>query len=296
MWQVSVSTTAAAEDATACLLERFFKLQASVYCDEATGARTVQLYPARLAGGASAVRAKLRAELRRLRGFGIGSRAARIAIKRLPARNWAQSWKRHFTPIEIGGALLIKPRWSHRKARPGQHVVILNPGMSFGTGHHATTLFCLEQLAQCRIPGQKQSFLDIGTGSGILAIAAAKLGYAPVEAFDNDPVAVRVSRANVRRNRCRHRLWPVQKDLSNIKSSGRRRHDVICANLAHDLLILHASTIRERLKPGGILIVAGTLRRQFGEVAKILRRFNLTLQVKRSDILWTSGQFVLRWP
>jgi ribosomal protein L11 methyltransferase len=296
MWQVSVLTTAEGEEAVAGLLERFFRLQASIYCDGATGRRTVTVYPGRLAQPTPAVRARLRGALRGLRDFGPDFGPGRLTFKPLRRENWAQSWKRHFKPIKVGGVLLIKPPWSRRKPRAGQYAVILNPGMSFGTGHHQTTLFCLQQLVRCRRAGQKQSFLDIGTGSGILAIAAAKLGYAPVEAFDNDPVAVRVSRQNVGKNRARDKVWPQQKDLARLKSKGARRHDVICANLARELLISEASTICARLKPGGKLIVAGTLRRQFDEVEKNLRQFGLTLEVRKSDISWTSGQFVRRWP
>jgi ribosomal protein L11 methyltransferase len=293
VWQVSISTTAEAEEAVACLLERDFQKPVAVYCDEATGARRVTLYLERLPRPARAVRARLRGALRQLQDCGLDFGAGKITVKPLPRENWAESWKRHFKPIDIGGWLLIKPGWSRRRPRPGQRVVILDPGLSFGTGHHPTTLFCLQQLARCRRPGEKQSFLDIGTGSGILAIAAAKLGYTSVEAFDHDPVAIRVSRQNVKKNRVRHRLWPQRKDLSKLKSKNVKTYDIICANLARDLLVNEASKICARLKPGGKLIVAGILRRQFREVRKILRRFNLTLQVTMSDICWQSGQFVL---
>ena len=138
--------------------------------------------------------------------------------------------------------------------------------------------------------------MDIGTGSGILAIAAAKLGYSSIDAFDHDPAAIRVSRQNVKKNHVRHRLWPRRQDLTTLKNSHNknpRRYDIICANLARDLLVNQASKICARLNPGGKLIVAGILRRQFGEVRKTLRRFNLTLQVSMNDKYWQSGQFVL---
>jgi len=294
MWQVSVRASAEAEEAVACLLERLFRSPATVYCDEATGARTATVYPKRLPQTASAARSQLLAELARLRECGLEMETGRVSIKLLRERNWAQSWKRHFKPIDIDRELLIKPPWSNRRARRGQAVVILNPGLSFGTGQHPTTLFCLQRLVRCRRPGQAQSLLDIGTGSGILAIAAAKLGYSPVEAFDNDPVAVRISRQNSRRNRVFNKVRPMQKDLTRMLKKRARQFDVICANLVHDLLISEASQICGRLKTGGILIVAGLLRRQFGPLAKVLRRFNLTLRERRADKLWMSGEFVLR--
>ena len=296
MWQVSISTTAQAEEAVACLLERAFQKPASVYCDEATGARNITIYPQRLPRPVQALRAHLRGALRQLQDCGLDFGTGKITVKPLPRRNWAESWKRHFKPVEIGRFLLIKPAWSRRRPRHGQRVVILDPGLSFGTGHHPTTFFCLQQLARCRRPGQKQSFLDIGTGSGILAIAAAKLGYSLIEAFDHDPAAIRVSRQNVKKNHVQHRFWPRRQDLTTLKNSNRknpRRYDIICANLARDLLVNQASKICARLNPGGKLIVAGLLRREFGEVRKTLRRFNLTLQVSMNDNYWKSGQFVL---
>jgi ribosomal protein L11 methyltransferase len=293
VWQVSISTTGEAEEAVACLLERVFQKPPSVYCDEATGARKVAVYPERLRGTARTVRADLRGALRQLQDCGLDFWPGRITVKPLRRENWAESWKRHFKPIEIGSFLLIKPGWSKRRPRKGQRVMILDPGLSFGTGHHPTTLFCLQQLARCRRPGEKQSFLDIGTGSGILAIAAAKLGYSSIEAFDHDPAAIRVSRQNVKRNRVQHCVWPQQKDLSKLKSRNVKTCDVICANLARDLVIGESSKIVSRLKPGGKLIVAGILRHQFREVQKNLRRFNLTLQVEMTDKCWHSGQFVL---
>jgi len=195
--------------------------------------------------------------------------------------------------MEIGGALLIKPGWSRRRARPGQRVVRLDPGLSFGTGHHATTCFCLEQLAACRRRGAGQSFLDIGTGTGILAIAAAKLGYSPVEAFDLDPDAIRVSRANARRNRVEDRVRPRRGDLRRLAARSARRWDVICANLTAELLAGQAEKIRARLQPGGQLIVAGMLRSEFCEIRDKFFSFGLTLAQNEVKEEWHSGRFEL---
>ena len=206
MWQVSILTGAEGEEAVSQLLERAFHEAPAVFRNEKNGAIVVTSYVRRLPGSRRALAAALRQGLDGLRQFGLDARPARLTIRPLARENWAESWKRHFQPIEVRGQLLVKPSWSRRRARPGQRVVILDPGLSFGTGHHPTTLFCLEQLARCRQPGQPQSFLDIGAGSGILAIAAAKLGYSPVVAFDCDPEAVRVCRQNVKTNKVRVRL------------------------------------------------------------------------------------------
>lgn len=288
MWQVSITTTSSSvkEEVVALLLEQTFQAPAVIYDDARTGKQTVTVYPSSLAATPPQARARLRRALSR-----ISTDPAKISINNLPRENWAESWKRHFKPMEIGGALLIKPGWSRRRPRPGQRVILLDPGLSFGTGHHATTSFCLAQLAACRRPRVRQSFLDIGTGSGILAIAAAKLGYSPVQAFDFDPESIRVSRANARRNRVQHRVRPVRHDLTRLSVRSPRRWDIICANLTADLLLSQAEKICARLKPGGHLIIAGVLRSEFRQICDKFVKFQLTLADNKVEEDWHSGRF-----
>lgn len=293
MWQVSITAAAETEEAVASLLERQFQKPVSVYWHEPTGRSTATVYLSKLPASGASLRAGLRRALREIAACGLNTRRAKIVVKPLPSENWAHSWKRHFKPIAIGRALLIKPGWSRRRPRPGQQVVVLDPGLSFGTGHHPTTLFCLRRIARCRDVSRRQSLLDIGSGSGILAIAAAKLGYAPVAAFDFDPVAVRVSRQNVKKNNVGHVVRPRRQDLTRLARGKARQYDVVCANLTADLLVSEAAAICARVKPGGRLIVAGVRDSQFAGVQKILQKFRLTLEAKLSDKKWRSGQFVL---
>jgi len=291
LWQVSIGATAESEEAVAGLLERTFGLASSVYRSEETGEVVVTVYPEGLPAPPAVLRAGLEKSLNGLRELKLALGQARLEIKPLRRENWAESWKRHFRPIEIGRRLLLKPGWSRRRARAGQRVVVLDPGLSFGTGQHPTTLFCLRQITRLRRPGTEQSLLDIGCGSGILAIAAAKLGYCPVLALDNDPEAVRASRRNIQRNRAR--VMARRADLTRQPLHPRRRYDVICANLISDLLISEAERIRNRLKPGGKLVTAGILHREFSELEKNLHGFDLTLERSRVDKEWKSGQFAL---
>jgi ribosomal protein L11 methyltransferase len=291
LWQVSIGTTVEGEEAVADLLDRTFHLPPSVYRSEKTGEVVVCVYPDELPGPQRALRATLKDALARMRVLRLDVGEGRLTIKPLRRENWAESWKRHFQPIEIGGSLIIKPSWSRRRARPGQHVVILDPGLSFGTGHHPTTLFCLQELVRFRRRGARQSFLDIGTGSGILAISASKLGYRPVVAFDFDPEAVRASRQNIKRNRARVAMRRA--DLTRLPRFPGRRYDLICANLISDLLATEAERIRNLLKPGGKLVAAGILKSEFPKLEKKLHEFNLTLEKTWAKKEWKSGRFAL---
>lgn len=290
LWQVSILTSAQGEEPVGALLEQTFGVPPSIYWSEKTGAVSVSVFPEILPRPHTALRSFLGNALADLQRLGIDLGPAKLTIKLLRRENWAESWKRHFRPIEIGRQLLIKPSWSRRKAKAGQRSVILDPGLSFGTGHHPTTLFCLQQIASFRHGGD-QSFLDIGSGSGILAIAAAKLGYSPVVAFDNDPESLRTGRSNIQRNKARVAFRLA--DLTQLPQRPRRRYDLICANLISDLLLSEAEKIRYMLKPGGNLVVAGILHRQFPEIEKRLHGFNLTLVKSSANKEWKSGRFAL---
>jgi ribosomal protein L11 methyltransferase len=292
LWQVSVRTTAEAEEAVAAWLEKLFTQPASVYCDEKTKVSTVSIYCSTRPAWPQASHRAVLAGLRQIKAAGLNIGSGRMAVKKLPRENWAESWKRHFKPIEIGDRLLVKPSWSRRRARKGQAEVVLDPGLSFGTGQHPTTAFCLRQLVCCRKRGQPQCFLDIGTGSGILAIAAAKLGFAPVVAFDYDREAVRVARENARQNRVLKRLRLYRADLKELPVQGGKKFDLICANLLSPLLIGERKRLVNRLRRGGVLVLAGILRREFAEVRQACESLGLILVASRSENEWRSGAFV----
>jgi ribosomal protein L11 methyltransferase len=288
LWKISVVTTAEAEEAVLELLASLFSQPASSYTDVESGGLTVSVY---LARRPLRFRTALRQGLARVKRCGLKVGAGTISIRRLARQDWAESWKRHFRPIQIGGALRIRPGWSRRRPRRGQAEVVLDPGLSFGTGQHPTTGFCLRQLVSRRRSGVRQSFLDIGTGSGILAIAAAKLGYAPVEAFDFDPDAIRAASANARRNRVRDRVRLYQADLTRLAWQSRKRFDLVCANLISTLLVEERDRILARLKPGGRLVLAGILKAEFPHIEEAYRRAGFRLVTSRVGNEWRSGAF-----
>ena len=276
------------------LLLRLCGQTPSIYFDNETGETTVSAYLEKPAQWSAASRAELQAGLRMLTECGLDIGPGEISASKVRRENWAESWKRHFKALEIGDALLLKPSWVKQKPRKGQVVVVLDPGLSFGTGHHATTGFCLKKLVAARKAGSKQSFLDIGTGSGILAIAAAKLGYSPVRCFDFDPESVRVAKANAAQNGVAHVVKPVRRDLTKLPPASAMRYHVVCANLIYDLLIAERDCILNRLRPDGVLVLAGILQTQFAKVERAYRQAGLKLIATEVEKEWQSGAFVRR--
>ena len=276
LFKVSVPVEPDMEEATVELFQEMFQTPACVETDLESNTTHVSVYLEKPPS-----RAKLRAAL------------PGCSIRKLRPQNWAESWKRHFKPIDIGSALLIKPSWSRRKPKRDQAVVVLDPGLSFGTGQHPTTRFCLDEIVAFHAPEKQQSFLDIGTGSGILAIAAAKLGYAPVEAFDFDPDAVRIARANILQNDVARKIRLSRKDVSALPA-GAKKYDLICANLISDLLVAQRNRLVSRLRPGGRLVLAGILKLQFSDVQKAYEKAGLRLVASRIQGEWRSGAFELQ--
>ena len=256
-----------------------------------TGRSTVTVYLPNKPAKPRKIRQTLLAGLKEIRRCGLKTGSGRVALVKMRGEDWAESWKRHFRPIEIGDRLLIKPSWSKRRARKNQAVVVLDPGLSFGTGQHPTTEFCLQELARGGSFGAHRSFLDIGTGSGILAIAAAKLGYAPVHAFDFDPEAVRVARANARANGVQKRLRISRGDVAKLQNRPARRYDLICANLISTLLISERKRIVNRLQRDGTLVLAGILKSEFSRIREAFAKSGLKLAASNTRNEWRSGSF-----
>lgn len=214
----------------------------------------------------------------------------RFHLGRLKHENWAETWKSHFKELRFGSGLRIRPSWSKKKAKPGEIGLVIDPGLSFGTGHHPTTGYCLKELIRVRVRGKPQRFLDAGTGSGILAVAAAKLGYWPVLALDLDPVAVRTARQNAALNQVLPAVRIKQQDVLKFHSRSSF-YDVICANLTAEVLIQAASRLSEQLKTPGNLIVAGILNSEFIRVRRALERRGLKLVSQRVEQGWQSANF-----
>lgn len=188
-----------------------------------------------------------------------------------PDVDWQQRWRDSIQPVTAGRVTVV-PSWLDvdADARPGDGGIriVLDPGRAFGTGHHATTALCLERLQALQVRGR--SVLDVGTGSGILAIAAARLGARPVTAVDVDVDAVAVARANVARS-------GVAVDVRAGTVDGRDRADVVVANLLTGTLVDLAAALVAAVEPGGHLVVSGVASDRIERVAGALGSAGLTV-------------------
>ena len=183
--------------------------------------------------------------------FGLGhqSRLERLVVD--DAR-WQDAWKEYFKPIRIGRRLAVKPSWAELEAAPDEIVLEIDPQMAFGTGLHPTTQLCLRALEERVRPGDVLA--DVGTGSGILAITAAKLGASRVDAVDNDSVAVQTAQANVELNGVAQQVSPV---LGSGIPAVSNYYDLILANITGPAVVELASDALRALLPGGTYLASG---------------------------------------
>lgn len=195
--------------------------------------------------------------------------------------DWRNSWKRHFTLLRVGQRLVIKPSWIDYAAQDGDVVVELDPGLAFGTGYHPTTYSCLEALEELVQPGC--AVLDVGTGSGILTIAAARLGAARITAVDIDGHAVRAARKNFRRAGI---LEQVNTDSGSIPGAATRGriYDLAVANISARGISLVAPAIPELLAADGVFIASGIIVEQYDTAAAALAEAGLaSAEIRQKD-------------
>jgi ribosomal protein L11 methyltransferase len=291
VWQVSLDVPTCLEEPITELLGTLLEQPASAYCPLESDLSVVSAYITDRSHWNAAKGRLLKEQIQCFFPEEAEGLDLKIHCRKIKANDWQESWKRHFKPLEIGERLLIKPSWNKRKPKKNQQLVVLDPGLSFGTGQHATTRFCLEEIERLQITSQSQSLLDIGTGSGILAIAAVKLGFSPVKAFDFDPDSVQVTNENASDNGVLDQIQITKSDLTKLKPSTRQRYDFVCANLTHDILKSCADTIVNRVKPGGCLLLAGILKEQFPAVKKCFQALGFKQIRTQEEKEWKSGSF-----
>ena len=201
-------------------------------------------------------------------------------VRRLREESWRDSWKKHFGIQRHGRALVVKPSWTRYRLRGGDIVIEIDPGMAFGTGQHPTTAMCLRALEDCVRPGA--DVLDLGCGSGILAIAAAKIGATKVRALDLDPNAVRAARENAVANGVAN-VVGVREGTLDVAGGP---FDVIVANISGLTLERLAADLARSLGPGGSLITSGFLDDAVAGLARAFEATGLTVVKVIDDGVW----------
>ncbi len=200
--------------------------------------------------------------------------------------DWADAWKQHYHPVRIGQRIIVRPQWTEIDAQPDDVVIALDPGMAFGTGTHPTTQLCLESVEALTRHGIR--VLDLGTGSGILAIAAAKLGAVDVLALDNDPVAIEAAIENIEQNGVVDKITAQTGSLESVLASARRFDLVVVNILAKIIIPMCEAGLGQTVRPGGRAIFSGIINTQADDVEAALRKTGLEPFNRRTQGDWVA--------
>ena len=191
--------------------------------------------------------------------------------------DWSEVWKQFYKPFRAGKSLVVKPTWEPYDAKPGDRVIEIDPGMAFGSGTHETTGMCLELLEEAVHGGER--VIDVGTGSGILAIGAALLGAKDVLAIDIDPTAVKVARENVAHNHLEQTVTTLE---GNLLEKVDAQCEVCVANIIADVICMFAAPLNEHIVPGGLFICSGIIKEREQDVTDALLAAHYTiLEIRR---------------
>ena len=220
---------------------------------------------------------RLKDALEQFEVHGVSGAGTELTLHYVEEADWANAWKAFFKPMRVGRHLVVTPPWETPDLGPDDIPIVIDPGMAFGTGSHPTTQLCLAGLEDFVRPGH--SVADVGTGSGILAIAAAKLGAVSVIANDNDTLAVKIAQENADVN---------EVNVLAQESLPDGQYDVVVANILADVIIGLGPDLYERLLPGGTLIASGIIDTRAGGVQASLEALGLTHLETRRQGEWVA--------
>ena len=217
-----------------------------------------------------------------LKEFGINTGPAVFSVTEYNEQDWIETWKSKFTTFIVGDRLIVKPVWENYEPGDNQVMIEYEPGMAFGTGNHPTTKSCLEVLV--RFAGKYNSVIDIGCGSGILSVAAVKLGAKQVKAFDFDPLAVKHAVDMAVKNKVNDQITINQLNITDF--TPEKTYDLVLANLFAELLIEHACKICSCVKPGGLIAITGILFSKADNVRKTYLDLGMNIINSFSEKEW----------
>jgi ribosomal protein L11 methyltransferase len=209
---------------------------------------------------------------------------ADISVSGVNEEDWANSWKAYYKPIKIGEKIVIVPAWEKYEASPEEIVVRMDPGMAFGTGTHETTRLVIQLLE--KYVGEGMRVADVGTGSGILAICAAKLGAKECKAYDIDPVAVKVARENVKDSGLEDVVRCDVSDLLRGVDKTGGAYDVICANIVADIIIRMTPDVHELMDEKTVILASGIIVERSEDVISCFEENGFKIVEKIEDNGW----------
>jgi len=220
---------------------------------------------------------ELQTALAKLPEFGVIGAGTELTLKYVEEADWATAWKAYYKPMRIGKRLVVTPPWETPKLGPDDLAIVVDPGMAFGTGSHPTTQLCLVALEEYVVPGM--AVADVGTGSGILAIAAAKLGAVTVAANDNDPLAVKIAAENAAVN-------GVSVAVADTLPPGP--YAVVVANILADVIIGMAGQLAAWTEPNGTLIASGIIDTREADVRQAVEAIGFVSKDTRHQGEWVA--------
>lgn len=249
-----------------------------------------------LESGIDEILVQLRESVNQLAEYDIDTGNPVYSSREVDEEDWANAWKQYFKPLRISERLTIKPTWEEYTPSAEELILELDPGMAFGTGTHATTALCLRTLEKIVKPGDE--VVDVGTGSGILSIAAAKLGASQVLALDLDPVAVSSATENTRLNKLEDRITVLQSDLLQAIRAGQAENSaslgvklpvqVVVANILAEIILLFVDDVYAALQSGGAYIASGIIKSKQADVEKALTASGFVVEQCYEETDWVA--------
>ena len=222
----------------------------------------------------------VKAKVEEIRNLGIDVGIGKVEAEKMHEQDWANNWRKYYKPSKVGEKVVIRPIWEEYKGKPDEIVISLDPGMAFGTGEHETTRMCIQALE--KYVKKDSTVFDVGCGSGILALAAAKLGAKKAVGVDLDPVAVESAKENLKYNDAKN-IEILHGDLLEVISG---KADIVVANIIAEVICILTEDVSKAINPGGYFITSGIIHDRVDMVTKKMEECGFEVVSKNKDGEW----------